>query len=68
MLGIAAVLALAHGHQRADLVFLGLVGIIDPPRDGVREAIRTLLSSGAHLKMLTGDSEDTAIAVGTTPD
>ncbi|KAK2192812.1 hypothetical protein NP493_22g04001 [Ridgeia piscesae] len=57
------VLALAYGHHRSELVFAGLVGIIDPPRDGVRQAIRTLLSSGAHLKMVTGDSEDTAVAV-----
>ena len=64
---VPAVLALAYGHHRSELVFAGLVGIIDPPRDGVRQAIRTLLSSGAHLKMVTGDSEDTAVAVGMTP-
>ena len=67
MLYYPAVLALACGKEKSDLVFVGLVGIIDPPRDGVRQAIRTLLSSGAHLKMVTGDSEDTAVAVGMTP-
>ena len=48
----------------SELVFVGLVGIIDPPRDGVREAITTLTSTGASIKMVTGDSEETACAIG----
>lgn len=59
-----AVLALAYGSQMSQMVFTGLVGIMDPPRDGVREAVETLLSTGAQLKMVTGDSQDTAIAIG----
>lgn len=57
-------LALAYGSSESALVFVGMVGIIDPPREGIREAIMTLLSTGAHLKMVTGDAEETAIAIG----
>lgn len=41
-----------------------MVGILDPPRSGVAEAIQTLHGSGVAVKMLTGDSEDTACAIG----
>ncbi|XP_064467366.1 calcium-transporting ATPase type 2C member 1-like isoform X2 [Ornithodoros turicata] len=57
------VLALASGTQLNQLMFLGLVGILDPPRPGVREAIDTLHSSGVNVKMLTGDSEETACTI-----
>ncbi|XP_050397748.2 calcium-transporting ATPase type 2C member 1 isoform X2 [Patella vulgata] len=58
------VLSMAYGPELNNLVFVGMVGIIDPPREGVREAVWTLLSSGVSIKMLTGDSEETAKAVG----
>jgi Ca2+-transporting ATPase len=48
----------------SDLVFVGMVGLIDPPRDGIRDAVLTLLSTGSHLKMVTGDAEETALAIG----
>ncbi|GFU78616.1 calcium-transporting ATPase type 2C member 1 [Trichonephila clavipes] len=57
------VLAFASGHSLDDLLFLGMVGILDPPRSGVGEAIKTLHGSGVSVKMLTGDSEDTACAI-----
>ncbi|CAL1278692.1 unnamed protein product [Larinioides sclopetarius] len=57
------VLAFACGHSLEDLLFLGMVGILDPPRSGVGEAIKTLHGSGVSVKMLTGDSEDTACAI-----
>ncbi|XP_054715664.1 calcium-transporting ATPase type 2C member 1-like [Uloborus diversus] len=57
------VLALASGSALDDLMFLGMVGILDPPRSGVAEAIQTLHGSGVFVKMLTGDSEDTACAI-----
>lgn len=46
------------------LTFLGLVGIIDPPRSGVKEAVATLISSGVAVKMITGDSQETAVSIG----
>ncbi|XP_046348043.2 calcium-transporting ATPase type 2C member 1-like isoform X2 [Haliotis rufescens] len=58
------VLAMAYGTDMNKLVFVGMVGMIDPPREGVREAIWTLTGGGVSIKMLTGDSEETAKAVG----
>ena len=58
------VLALAYGSSMEDLVFVGMVGLLDPPRDGIQDAVLTLLSTGAHLKMVTGDAEETALAIG----
>ncbi|XP_078007653.1 calcium-transporting ATPase type 2C member 1 isoform X3 [Phascolarctos cinereus] len=57
------VLALASGPDLGQLTFLGLVGIIDPPRTGVKEAVTTLIASGVSIKMVTGDSQETAIAI-----
>ena len=58
------VITMAYGRNLSELVFVGMVGIIDPPREGVRDAIETLQSTGVHIKMLTGDAEETAIAIG----
>lgn len=58
------VLALASGGDLEEMTFLGLVGILDPPREGVKESVNTLLSNGVKVIMLTGDSEETAIAIG----
>ena len=60
----AAVLALAYGTSMDELTFVGVVGLLDPPRDGIQDAVLTLLSTGAHLKMVTGDAEETALAIG----
>uniref|UniRef100_A0A8C0GFT8 Calcium-transporting ATPase n=1 Tax=Chelonoidis abingdonii TaxID=106734 RepID=A0A8C0GFT8_CHEAB len=57
------VLTLASGPELGQLTFLGLVGIIDPPRTGVKEAVATLIASGVAIKMITGDSQETAIAI-----
>ncbi|KAM9723784.1 LOW QUALITY PROTEIN: calcium-transporting ATPase type 2C member 1, partial [Menidia menidia] len=57
------VLACASGPQMGGLTFLGLVGIIDPPRAGVKEAVSALISSGVAIKMITGDSQDTAVSI-----
>ncbi|XP_058231738.1 calcium-transporting ATPase type 2C member 1 isoform X2 [Hemibagrus wyckioides] len=57
------VLAFASGDEMSSLTFLGLVGIIDPPRSGVKEAVMTLVSSGVSVKMITGDSQETAVAI-----
>uniref|UniRef100_A0A8C6ZT47 Calcium-transporting ATPase type 2C member 1 n=1 Tax=Nothoprocta perdicaria TaxID=30464 RepID=A0A8C6ZT47_NOTPE len=57
------VLALASGPELGQLTFLGLVGIVDPPRTGVKEAVTTLITSGVAIKMITGDSQETAVAI-----
>ncbi|KAM6132521.1 LOW QUALITY PROTEIN: calcium-transporting ATPase type 2C member 1 [Pterocles gutturalis] len=56
------VLALASGPELGQH-FLGLVGIVDPPRTGVKEAVTTLIMSGVAIKMITGDSQETAVAI-----
>ncbi|KAG9345095.1 hypothetical protein JZ751_009636 [Albula glossodonta] len=57
------VLAFASGSELGSLTFLGLVGIIDPPRPGVKDAVGTLISSGVAVKMITGDSQETAVSI-----
>ena len=47
-----------------ELVFEGFVGIRDPLRDGVKEAVAIALEAGIETKMLTGDNIQTAIAIG----
>ncbi|OWP06711.1 calcium-transporting P-type ATPase [Marssonina coronariae] len=46
------------------LVFAGLVGMSDPPRQGVKKSIRRLMRGGVKVIMITGDAETTALAIG----
>ncbi|WP_437783894.1 cation-translocating P-type ATPase [Sorangium sp. So ce1097] len=48
----------------APLALAGLVGLRDPPRPGVREALEALSGAGIRALMLTGDQERTARAIG----
>ncbi|KAL2084687.1 hypothetical protein ACEWY4_020205 [Coilia grayii] len=57
------VLAFASGTEMGGLTFLGLVGMLDPPRSGVKDAVATLLNAGVAVKMITGDSQETAVSI-----
>jgi Ca2+-transporting ATPase len=63
-------LALASGDgvdaltEPRDLVWLGLIGMADPVREGVIQAIQALHQAGIKTVMITGDQSPTAYAVG----
>eukprot|EP01135_Chromosphaera_perkinsii_P007836 Nk52_evm28s1020 gene=Nk52_evmTU28s1020 len=57
------VVAMAYGSSVDRLVFAGCVGILDPPRMEVREAIGRLSQSHVSVSMITGDSEETACSI-----
>ena len=46
------------------LIFLGLIGIMDPPRPEVKDAIEICQQAGIKVKMITGDQQFTASAIG----
>jgi Ca2+-transporting ATPase len=50
-------------HIERDFVFLGLVGMIDPPREEVKDAVDLAKGAGIRPMMITGDHPKTAAAI-----
>ena len=68
------VLALAHAHLspgnglapehlQGGLIFLGLAGMLDPPRPKAIAAVKACHAAGIRVKMITGDHPETALAI-----
>jgi Ca2+-transporting ATPase len=63
VLGVADKAGATPGDAEHDMTFLGLVGMIDPPRPEAKPAIETCLLAGIRPVMITGDHPLTARAV-----
>ena len=50
-------------HLEEELVFLGLIGMIDPPREEAKEAVARARSAGIRTMMITGDHPKTAAVI-----
>lgn len=55
--------SLHHADIRSDLTFIGLQGMIDPPRQEAIRAVATCQRAGVQVKMITGDHAMTARAI-----
>lgn len=61
---VCIVLVMVYGSEMNNLVYVGMVGIIDFFREGVREVIMIFMEGGVFIKMLIGDSEEIVKVIG----
>lgn len=52
-----------NSKDEKNLIFVGLIGLIDPPRSDIKESIQKCKDSNITTLMITGDSLDTALAI-----
>ena len=57
------VLGMARGDSMDAMEFLGLVGLHDPPRPQVRQAVEIFHGTGVQVVMVTGDAMETAVSM-----
>ncbi|MCD4771024.1 cation-transporting P-type ATPase [archaeon] len=62
-LGFRRLSAVSQNQAENKLIFVGFVGMIDPPRKEVKVAIREALAAGINVKIITGDSAFTTQAI-----
>lgn len=55
---------LDHSDLQQGLIFLGIAGMMDPPRPEAVDAIHTCQTAGIRVKMITGDHPQTAMSIG----
>jgi Ca2+-transporting ATPase len=54
---------LSHEHIDGSLTFVGLAGMIDPPRAEAKKAVADCKRAGIRVVMITGDQKPTAVAI-----
>ncbi|MCI8499472.1 MAG: cation-translocating P-type ATPase [Clostridia bacterium] len=55
--------ARGQGGKEEGLTFIGLAAMLDPPKEGAREAVLSCRKAGIRTVMITGDSAQTAFAI-----
>lgn len=55
---------LTHNMLQGGLTFLGMSGMMDPPRPEAVDAVQTCQQAGIAVKMITGDHPQTAMSIG----
>ena len=57
------VIATGNTSEEKNLTYLGMIGIADPPREEVKQAISEARQAGIRVVMITGDHFNTAVAI-----
>ena len=61
--GFRQITKISQEEAENHLIFAGFIGMIDPPREEVKEAIAEAISAGIKIKIITGDSALTTNAI-----